>query len=276
MSNIETSTDMICFTRCDESKNTIQKELILLQKWKSIADKNELLHSNSFSYFKWLNYALMIPIIILTTVSGSANILLSSSNTNLVNDNKDQSINYFQLSIGCTSLLAAILTTIYNFLKIPESQHKHFIHASNFNKISREIEMEFVIHNTEERTYTTLAEFIKTIKTEMDRQIDNAPPIPIKISKKITNDIDTDYFNRMIQRVSNIWSYNKNTTKTTTTTSSSSFRNDDNEIDINALDEIVINRTISSKNQNYNTKLEQDKLDKFKYNMKIRKSIDDE
>jgi hypothetical protein len=76
----------------------------------------------------------------------------------------------------------------------------------------------------------------------------------------------------MIQRVSNIWSYDKNTT---TTTNSSSFRNDD-EIDINALDEIVINRATSSKNQNYNTKLEQDKLDKFKYNMKIRKSIDDE
>jgi hypothetical protein len=70
-------------------------------------------------------------------------------------------------------------------MKIPELQQKHFTHTSGFNKLTREIEMELVLYETKHKTYSSLEEFIKAMRTTLDRYIDSAPSIPGKILRSL-------------------------------------------------------------------------------------------
>lgn len=170
----------------DEQKafqtNQTIKEIHLLREWKEFTKKYEWLHFKSYTYFKYINYGLMIPIIILTSVSGSANIILSSVSSD---DCNTKGVDHPQLIVGFTTIIAAIMTTIYNFMKVPEFQQRHLTHSSDFNKLSREIEMELVLFETKYKTYTSLEEFIKMMRTRLDRFIENAPPIPNKVLKEL-------------------------------------------------------------------------------------------
>lgn len=161
------------------------KEIKLLQDWRMFTQKYEWLHLKSYSHFKFLNYGIMIPIIILTSISGSANIILSSGMSSNNGCNSPEGIDYPQLVVGFMTISAAILTTIYNFMKIPELQQKHFTHTSGFNKLTREIEMELVLYETTHKTYSSLEEFIKAMRTTLDRYIDSAPSIPGKILRSL-------------------------------------------------------------------------------------------
>lgn len=173
MSSQITTTELQTF-----EKNLTMKEITLLREWNDFTKTYELLHFKSYTYFRYINYGLMIPIIILTSMSGSANIILSSISSS---DCKKNSVDYPQLVVGFTTIIAAILTTIYNFMKVPEFQQRHLTHSSDFNKLSREIEMELVLFESTHKTYSSLEEFIKTMRTRLDRFIENAPPIPNKV-----------------------------------------------------------------------------------------------
>lgn len=155
-----------------------RKEITLLREWNDFTKTYELLHFKSYTYFRYINYGLMIPIIILTSMSGSANIILSAISSS---DCKKDSVDYPQLVVGFTTIIAAMLTTIYNFMKVPEFQQRHLTHSSDFNKLSREIEMELVLFESTHKTYSSLEEFIKTMRTRLDRFIESAPPIPNKV-----------------------------------------------------------------------------------------------
>ena len=159
-------------------KRLTMKEITLLREWNEFTKTYELLHFKSYTYFKYINYGLMIPIIILTSMSGSANIILSAISSS---DCHKNNVDYPQLVVGFTTIIAAILTTIYNFVKVPEFQQRHLTHSSDFNKLSREIEMELVLFETTHKTYSSLEEFIKTMRTRLDRFIESAPPIPNKV-----------------------------------------------------------------------------------------------
>ena len=45
--------------------------------------------------------------------------------------------------------------------------------------------MELVLFETKYKTYTSLEEFIKMMRTRLDRFIENAPPIPNKVLKEL-------------------------------------------------------------------------------------------
>lgn len=173
MSSPTCSTEMQTF-----KKHLTMKEITLLREWNEFTKTYEWLHFKSYTYFKYINYGLMIPIIILTSMSGSASIILSSISSSDCHKDK---IDYPQLVVGFTTIVAAILTTIYNFVKVPEFQQRHLTHSSDFNKLSREIEMELVLFETKHKTYSSLEEFIKTMRTRLDRFIESAPPIPNKV-----------------------------------------------------------------------------------------------
>jgi len=241
-------------------ENVVTKEISLLKEWKYFTLKYEWLHFKSHIYFKYMNYGIMIPIIILTSLSGSTNIILSSvKHEDCGNKN---SINYPQLIIGFTTIIAAILTTIYNFMKVPELQQLHLTHSSDFNKLSREIEMELVLFETKHKTYSSLEEFIKNMRMRLDRFIESAPPIPNMVLKKIEessfNGLETSF-----RHISKIPSF--------------TYKNN-NEVIIDVSDEQSINveQHIPStddviKNiENFKIQLKNDDFEKFKHNIKLR------
>ena len=151
----------------------MHNELQLLSKWKDICDNYKHLHEESYAYFFRLNNGLMIPIITLSTCSGSISIIFSLQ----------ESAWYFQLIAGVFGLSVGLLSGIYNFLSVPEFQEKHYIYAVNFDQLARTIDMELVLYKSSNKTYASLPEFIKIVKTNLDRLIENAPSIPEHILK---------------------------------------------------------------------------------------------
>ena len=150
-------------------------ELELLTRWKSISDNYKRLHEESYSYFFRLNNGLMIPIIALSTCSGGINVIFSFQETTW----------YIQLITGIFGFSVAMLSSVYNFLNVPEYQEKHDMYSVHFDQLSRTIDMELVLYASKSKTYASLPEFIKIVKTNMDRLIENAPPIPKHILDRL-------------------------------------------------------------------------------------------
>ena len=168
-----------------DSRN-MYTELELLTRWKSISDNYKHLHEESYSYFFRLNNGLMIPIIALSTCSGGINVIFSFQETTW----------YIQLITGIFGFSVAMLSSVYNFLNVPEYQEKHDMYSVHFDQLSRTIDMELVLYASKSKTYASLPEFIKIVKTNMDRLIENAPPIPKHILDKlmINSTIDTTIY----------------------------------------------------------------------------------
>ena len=75
-------------------------------------------------------------------------------------------------------------SSMYNFLEIPQLQEQHNLYSARFEKYGRTIEMELVLCKNKSKTYASLAEFIKIIKSEIDHLVDNGPYIPVHILKQ--------------------------------------------------------------------------------------------
>lgn len=69
-------------------------------------------------------------------------------------------------------------------MEIPQLQEQHNMYSNHFEKFARSIEMELVLYKNKSKTYSSLGEFIKIIKSEIDRLIDNGPFIPIHILER--------------------------------------------------------------------------------------------
>lgn len=146
-------------------------ELELLGRWFEICNNYSHLHHLSFEYYRKVNYFMMLPIMLITTVTGSFNLVLSFYPTLI----------YIQIVLGVLGLFAGMISSMYNFLEIPQLQEKHNLHSSQFEKYGRTIEMELVLYKNKSKTYASLAEFIKIIKAEIDHLVDNGPFIPAHI-----------------------------------------------------------------------------------------------
>ena len=146
-------------------------ELELLGRWFEICNNYSHLHHLSFDYYRKVNYLMMLPIMIITTVTGSFNLVLSFYPTSI----------YVQISLGVLGLFAGMISSMYNFLEIPQLQEQHNMFSARFEKYGRTIEMELVLYKNKSKTYASLAEFIKIIKSEIDHLVDNGPFIPSHI-----------------------------------------------------------------------------------------------
>lgn len=175
-----------------------QTEYKLLRSWEKLMKLNEIMHRKSYEYYRCLNISLMIPITIFSGLSGVVGI------ATIKDDDASIKFNIIALINGILGISAAILTTIYNFLGVPESQQIHHLHCSEYNKIAREISTELILIKANDNIYANLGEFIKICRYRIDRLIDNSPPIPsyifkqyqqefIEINNPIIEDLDREY-----------------------------------------------------------------------------------
>jgi len=78
-------------------------------------------------------------------------------------------------------LISAILTTIYQFLKISEYMESHRISSINYGKLARTLTVELNLP-VKDRT-TGGAECVKVSRTDIDRLIEQSPSIPKHVLK---------------------------------------------------------------------------------------------
>jgi len=148
---------------------TTEHEQILVE-WADKAMCYRWLHSRSNSMYSSLNAWYTIPVIVISTLTGTANFAQQR-----VPDNYQ---NLFVMVVGGFNILAGIITTIQQFLKITQLNEAHRVSSIAWDKFYRNIKIELAKHPDERMQVTQM---IKINKEEFDRLMETSPSIPDKI-----------------------------------------------------------------------------------------------
>jgi hypothetical protein len=149
----------------------------LMAEWSDKAGCYRWLHDRCEKKYSQLNMFITIPVIILSTLTGTANFALDGF---IPADNQDMK-KYAQAGIGAVSIFAGILTTLGNFLRFAQGSESHRVAGISWGKFQRQIAVELAIHPNER---IDAMDFLKICRAEMDRLIEQAPPIPDDIIKE--------------------------------------------------------------------------------------------
>ena len=148
---------------------TLEHEDILVE-WADKAMCYRWLHARSHTLYSNLNTWYTIPVIIISTLTGTANFAQDRV--------PDQYQSFFVMIIGCFNILAGIVTTIQQFLKITQLNEAHRVSSISWDKFYRNIKIELAKHPDERMPVTQM---IKISKEEFDRLMETSPNIPDKI-----------------------------------------------------------------------------------------------
>ena len=138
----------------------------ILVDWADKAICYRWLHSKSCNKYTYLRNIYTIPVIILSTLTGTANFALERI--------PPEYQGYCQIGIGSLNILAGIITTISQFLKINELSEAHRVSCISWDKFYRNIRVELVKCPSDRTNVTYL---IKACKDEYDRLMETSPDI---------------------------------------------------------------------------------------------------
>ena len=172
---------------------TPEHEKILIE-WADKAMCYRWLHSKANAMFSSLNAWYTIPVIIISTVTGTAN--FAQERVPL------EYRSYFGMIVGAFNITAGIITTIQQFLKITQLNEAHRVSSIAWDKFYRNIKIELAKHPSERISVTQM---IKMSKEEFDRLMETSPNIHDKIISRFktefinnNNNNDDKYDNKII------------------------------------------------------------------------------
>lgn len=143
----------------------------LMAEWADKAGCYRWLHDRCEKKFSSLNMSITIPVIILSTLTGTANFALGS----FIPPDNPTLKNYVGAGIGVVSIFAGILTTLGNFLRYAQGSEAHRVAGISWGKFQRQIAVELAINPIER---IDAMDFLKICRAELDRLIEQSPPIP--------------------------------------------------------------------------------------------------
>ena len=152
-------------------------EVNLLKKWGEQAASYRVLHNRAYRKYKYLTALFTIPVIIISTLTGTAN--FSQGTIIQIYPGIDV---YLPLFIGALNLISGIITTIGQFLRVSELNEANRNASISYGKFARNICTELSLPPNE-RTYSGI-DFIQICRNEMDRLIEQSPEIGMKIINK--------------------------------------------------------------------------------------------
>jgi hypothetical protein len=146
-----------------------EHEQILIE-WADKAMCYRWLHSKANLMYGKLNAWYTVPVIIISTLTGTANFAQQRVPVSY------QSL--FIMAAGGFNILAGIITTIQQFLKITQLNEAHRVSTIAWDKFYRNIKIELAKHPVER---IDPKHMLKMSKEEFDRLIETSPSIPDKI-----------------------------------------------------------------------------------------------
>ena len=154
---------------------TSQYEQILVE-WADKAICYRWLHSTSQITYTIKSRWFTIPVIIMSTLTGTANFAQERIPTEYVA--------YYTIVEGSINIFAGIITTIQQFLKINELNDAHRVSSISWDKFYRNIKLELAKSRNER---IPVYQMLKSSKEEFDRLMETSPPIESKMIKKFNN-----------------------------------------------------------------------------------------
>tara|TARA_Y100001958_G_C21245957_1_gene576036 strand:- start:3376 stop:4230 length:855 start_codon:yes stop_codon:yes gene_type:complete len=168
----------------DNKSETTLKEYVPWEKhhetifvdWADKASCYNWLHNKSYINYSYKRNLFTIPVIIMSTLTGTANFALER----IPLEYQD----ICSIAIGSVNILAGIITTVSQFLKLNELTESHRVSAIAWDKFHRSIRVE-LIKAPEERMDVTY--FMKTSRDEFDRLMETCPNIEKKVIHQFRN-----------------------------------------------------------------------------------------
>lgn len=148
---------------------TTEHEKILIE-WADKAMCYRWLHSKSNTLFSNLNAWYTIPVIVISTLTGTANFAQTRV--------PEEYQNYFAMIVGGFNILGGIISTVQQFLKITQLNEAHRVSGIAWDKFYRNVKIELAKHPSERMPP---GQMLKMSKEEFDRLMETSPNIPEKI-----------------------------------------------------------------------------------------------
>jgi len=144
----------------------------ILVDWADKALCYKWLHNKSHSEYSKKNTWFTIPVIIMSTLTGTANFAQDRIPA--------EYLSAATMAIGAVNLIAGILTTIQQFLKITELNEAHRVSSIAWGKFYRNVKIE-ISKSPSERT--PVIQLLKHAKEEFDRLVETSPTLSNKVVK---------------------------------------------------------------------------------------------
>ena len=139
----------------------------LLAEWSEKASCYRWLHGRCEKKYKKQYYAFSIPVIILSTLTGAANVGMDSF---VPAEQKPMA----SAIVGGVNIFAGILSTLQNFLKVAELMEAHRMSGVAWSKLGRNIAIELALDHSKRSVQN---DFLKISRAEYDRLIESSPMI---------------------------------------------------------------------------------------------------
>ena len=158
----------------EEYEPWTSQEEVLLAEWADKATCYKWLHSRSEKLYRRMNYIFTIPVIILSTLTGTANFAMDSF---VPEEHKQMAM----AGVGSVNIFAGILSTLQNFLRYAELMESHRLSEVQWSKFGRNIAVELAMAPKKRKP---VKEFLKISRLEYDRLIEQSPTIDDSIIKQ--------------------------------------------------------------------------------------------
>jgi len=171
--------DILEIEKTSEVEWTPEHETILIE-WADKAMCYRWLHSKSNALYSSLNAWYTIPVIVISTLTGTANFAQERVPIEYQS--------YYVMIVGGFNILAGIITTIQQFLKITQLNEAHRVSSIAWDKFYRNIKIELAKHPSER---IDVKQMVKMSKEEFDRLMETSPNIPEKIVNQFKNNFNS-------------------------------------------------------------------------------------
>jgi hypothetical protein len=151
--------------------------------WSDIATCYRWMHDRCEKQMNMSNMWITVPVIVLSTLTGSASFVMNS----LVGDNPTGQ-KYAQIGIGGVSIFTGILTTLGNFFRYAQNSESNRVASIAWGKFQRQIAVELALSPTER---LVCSDFLNIARAELDRLIEQSPPIPDKIIREFEKEFES-------------------------------------------------------------------------------------
>jgi len=155
----------------------------LLSEWGEVALCYQYLHNFSQRKYKHKYHNYQIPIIVLSTLTGTANFATES----YIPQGYKQG---FSAGVGSLNLLCGILGTLLSFLRYSEIYEGHRISALAWAKLSRNIEIELSLHDKKRKS---CRDFLKVMRNEYDNLMESSPLIDLDVIQMFNKKFEDKY-----------------------------------------------------------------------------------
>ena len=156
----------------------------ILKEWAEIGYSYRYLHDKAFIYYSKQNLRFALPVIIISTLTGTANFAQQSFP-------KDWQTTT-PLIIGTFNLVAGLITTIAQFLRVSELLEGNRSASIGYDIFSRNIAVELSLPIKEREL--SGSEFITKCRLELDKLIEQSPNIPQHIIHKFSKRFEKKAF----------------------------------------------------------------------------------